>query len=292
MPPRPTLNISLTPDEFRFFHCVACDILFIAPMLADRLDLIYPLNYYSFQQHSAKNIIARIKEWLDQRMFRRLLQKVPSSKIDVLDIGGGTGWLLDILREIDPRIAITQVVDIDAAAEREAHLKGHLFFPGQIEEFRSERAFDLILLLNVIEHVAQPDLVLRHIATMLSTHGRVLIKTPNFRALDARLFRHRSWGGYHCPRHFVLFSRKSLEQVLAGAGLQIEQFYYTQGAPFWAASILELLRRHGLVTVSAERPSVFHPLTPLLQAVAAGFDFARAPFFPLSQMVVVVRRSP
>jgi hypothetical protein len=89
----------------------------------------------------------------------------------------------------------------------------------------------------------------------------------------------------------VLFSRKSLEQAVAGAGLRIEQFYYTQGAPFWAASILELLRRLRLVTVSAERPSFFHPLTPLLLAVAAAFDFARGPFFPLSQMVVVVRRA-
>jgi SAM-dependent methyltransferase len=277
-----------TPDEFRFFHCVACDILFIAPMLADRLDLIYPSNYYSFQQRRAKNIITRVKEWLDQRMFRRLLQKIPGSRINVLDVGGGTGWLLDILRDIDPRIATTQVVDIDAAAEREARIKGHLFFAGRIEEFRSERAFDLVLLLNLIEHVAQPDLVLQHIASMLSPHGRILIKTPNFRALDARLFRHRSWAGYHCPRHFVLFSRKSLEQLLAGAGLRIEEFHYTQGAPFWAASILELLRRLGLVAVSAERPSFFHPLTPLLLAVAAAFDFARGPFFPLSQMVVVV----
>jgi 2-polyprenyl-3-methyl-5-hydroxy-6-metoxy-1,4-benzoquinol methylase len=278
-----------TPDEFRFFHCEACDILFIVPMLADRLDLIYPPNYYSFKETGTKNIVVRIKEWLDSRMFRRLLTDIPGSKIDVLDIGGGTGWLLSILRGLDSRVTTTQVVDIDSAAEQEALAAGHRFFCGRIEDFRSELKFDLILMLNLIEHVARPGTVLQQIAGMLNVDGRILIKTPNFRSLDARLFRHRSWAGYHCPRHFVLFSSHSLEATLEKAGLQVDQFSYTQGAPFWAPSILELMRRRGLVSISAERPSFFHPLTPVLQGAMAAFDFARRPFFPLSQMVVIAR---
>jgi 2-polyprenyl-3-methyl-5-hydroxy-6-metoxy-1,4-benzoquinol methylase len=280
-----------TPDEFRFYHCTACDILFITPMLADRLDLIYPSNYYSFQERAPTGLVARVKQWLDARMFRRLLQAIPGDEVSALDIGGGTGWLLDLLRGIDARVAVTQVVDIDAAAEREACAKGHRFFCGRIEDFASDRPFDVVLMLNLIEHVARPDLVLRHVAKMLGPHGRILIKTPNFRALDARLFRHRSWAGYHCPRHFVLFSQHSLERVLTAAGLEVERLSYTQGAPFWATSILELMRQRGLVSISAERPSFYHPLTPLLQAGAAAFDFARAPFAPLSQMVAVARRS-
>jgi SAM-dependent methyltransferase len=281
----------VTPDEFRFFQCAACDVLFIEPMLVDRLDLIYPSNYYSFQERGSNNVVSRVKEWLDARMFRKLMKGIPGAKVDILDVGGGTGWLVDILRDIDPRVAVTKIVDIDAGAEQEARSKGHSFFCGHIQDFRSEQTFDLILLLNLIEHVARPDLVLRLIANMLSSHGRVLIKTPNFRALDARLFRHRSWAGYHCPRHFVLFSRGSLERLLLHSGLKIEQFSYTQGAPFWTPSILELLRRRGLVSISAERPSFVHPLTPPLQALAAAFDFARGPFFPLSQMVVVATRA-
>jgi 2-polyprenyl-3-methyl-5-hydroxy-6-metoxy-1,4-benzoquinol methylase len=278
-----------TPDEFQFFHCERCDILFIVPMLADRLNLIYPSNYYSFKEDGTKNVVARIKEWLDSRMFHRLLKRIPGSKIDILDIGGGTGRALSALRLLDPRVSATQLIDIDAAAEGEALAKGHDFFCGRIEDFRSERKFHLILMLNLIEHVARPDMVLQKIAGLLHADGRILIKTPNFRALDARLFRHRSWAGYHCPRHFVLFSKHSLERTLEAAGLQIDQFSYTQGAPFWVPSMLELMRRRGLVSISAERPSFFHPLTPVLQGVMAAFDFARRPFSPLSQMVVVAR---
>jgi 2-polyprenyl-3-methyl-5-hydroxy-6-metoxy-1,4-benzoquinol methylase len=221
-----------TTREFQFFHCESCDILFIVPMLADQLELIYPTNYYSFQQNSATNVVARIKEWLDSRMFSRVLRDIPGSTIDVLDIGGGTGWLLSILRGLDSRVSATHVVDIDAAAEPAALANGHNFHCGRIEDFRGEQKFDLVLMLNLIEHVARPDIVLQQVSRMLNPHGRILIKTPNFRALDARLFRHRSWAGYHCPRHFVLFSSRSLGRALDKAGLQIDQFTYTQGAPF------------------------------------------------------------
>lgn len=279
-----------TSDEFKFFHCERCDILFIVPMLVDQLNLIYPPNYYSFKESGDKaNIVARIKEWLDSRMFRRLLKRIPSSKIDVLDIGGGTGRMLSIIRSLDSRVSATQLVDIDAAAKQKALANGHDFFSGRIEDFPSARKFHLILMLNVIEHVARPDLVLQQIGGMLHADGRILIKTPNFRALDARLFRHRSWAGYHCPRHFVLFSKHSLERALQAAGLQIDRFSYTQGAPFWVPSILELMRRRGLVSISAERPSFFHPLTPVLQGLMAAFDFARRPVSALSQMVVIAR---
>jgi len=143
-------------------------------------------------------------------------------------------------------------------------------------------------MLNLIEHVADPVGVLRKARGLLAPGGRIYIKTPNFRALDALLFRHRSWGGYHCPRHFVLFSRKSFAAAAIAADLAIRRFAYTQGAPFWSVSILDILRRCGLAEVSAARPAIYHPAMPLLQAAAALFDFARRPFSRLSQMVVIL----
>ena len=71
------------------------------------------------------------------------------------------------------------------------------------------------------------------------------------------------------------------------------EFSYTQGAPFWAISLLDILRRKGLATVSAARPSIYHPLTPMLQAAAAAFDFGRAAFGGRpSQMVAVLGSAP
>jgi SAM-dependent methyltransferase len=279
-----------TPDQFEYRHCRACDVLFIVPMLVDKLDLIYPGNYYSFDESGKRNLVTRVKEWLDARLLRRILKNIPGDTIRVLDVGGGTGWLLDLVRNLDQRVTFTQIVDLNATARARAESNGHSYFPGRIEDYKSDQPFDLILMLNLIEHLAHPDKVLAHTHSLLSDKGRVLIKTPNFRALDAVLFRHHGWAGYHCPRHFVLFSRASLDRTLNTAGFTVERFRYTQGATFWAASILLMLWRRRIISASAERPYGIHPIAPFLFALAAGFDFARRPLSRLSQMIVVARK--
>ena len=274
--------------------CMECDVLFIDPMLKDHLNVIYPENYYSFTGATKKNWVVAIKEWLDRRSFRALTAGLSGRELTVLDIGGGTGWLVDQLKESDPRFTFSLIVDIDDGAEKHAIAKGHDFFLGKFEDLPvSERRFDLILMLNIIEHVPDPKSVLEKAAALLAPGGKIWVKTPNFDSLDARLFRHRSWGGYHAPRHFVLFNRSSFERLARGAGLTTLDFSYTQGAPFWAISLLDILRRKGLATVSAARPSICHPLTPMLQAAAAAFDFGRAALGGRpSQMVAVLVSAP
>jgi SAM-dependent methyltransferase len=280
-----------TPEQFEYRHCGSCDILFVTPMLADKLDLIYPKNYYSFDEGGEKDFVTRVKERLDARLLRRILRTIPGNTIRVLDVGGGTGWLSSLVRDIDPRVTFTQIVDLDSRAQAQAEDNDHSYFLGRIEDYKSDQPFDLVLMLNLIEHVAHPDEVLTKTQSLLSEKGRVLIKTPNFRALDAVLFRHHGWGGYHCPRHFVLFNRESLDRTLNTAGLAVERFRYTQGAPFWAGSILRMFWRRGIISANAERPYGTHPIAPLLLALTAAFDFARQPFSRLSQMIVVARKA-
>jgi len=184
----------------------------------------------------------------------------------------------------------TQVVDIDPDAKEAAEQAGHRYFLGPIENFETEQSYQMILMLNFIEHVRRPDEILAKARRLLAPGGVLLIKTPNFAALDARLFRHRSWGGYHTPRHFVLFNRNSFARLAAAQGLRVASFSYTQGAPFWTVSVLNELRRAGLATVSRERPSIYHSLVPLLQVMFAGVDFIRRPFGALSQMFFVLAR--
>jgi len=276
-------------ERFRFYHCEACDVLFMSPMLYDRLSEIYPANYYSFKSRAA-GFIQRAKEALDRRMFRAILQKIPAPAPAVLDVGGGTGWLLNSVKTCDAREMSTQIVDIDPGAKEEAENAGHRYFLGPIEEFESETKFDLILMLNLIEHVRRPDEILAKARSLLSTNGLLLIKTPNFLSLDARIFRHRSWGGYHAPRHFVLFNRSSFARVAQARGLEVVSFAYTQGAPFWSISVLNELRLLGLVRASRDQPLTYHHLLPFFQFLFAGLDFMRRPVARLSQMFFILKR--
>jgi 2-polyprenyl-3-methyl-5-hydroxy-6-metoxy-1,4-benzoquinol methylase len=271
-------------DDFTFVRCLDCDILFLDPMPADRLDEIYPANYYSFHVDAERSAAQRIKRFLDERAFAALTRNVKGSSLAALDVGGGSGWLLNDLKRADPRVSRTAVVDIDPRAEDIARAHGHAYHLTTFEKFDTDDQFDIILMLNLIEHVTDPMAVLRKARQLLRPGGRIWIKTPNFDALDARLFRNRSWGGYHTPRHFVLFTKDSLVRHCEAAGFAVAHCSYTQGAPFWTVSVINELRKLGLCSVSAERPSIEHPLTPLFHIGFAAFDFLRMPFSKTSQI--------
>lgn len=278
-----------TEDVFTYNKCSDCDALFIDPVPQDRLSEIYPSNYYSFAAQK-DSFINNVKKWLDANRFRSIFKQIDAPELNVLDIGGGAGWQLNSLREIDSRVKFTQVVDIDPKAEKLARENGHEYFCGIIENFTSEKKFHLILVLNLIEHVADPTAVLKKVGDLLADDGVILLQTPNYESLDERLFRSKSWGGYHCPRHWVLFTKDSFLKTVERAGLSVKNFAYTQGAAFWAVSLLDFLKEKNLVKVNAENPAVYHPLFGILSAISAGFDFVRSPFAKTSQMFVTLKK--
>ena len=275
-------------DAFDYVRCGDCGALSIAEVPRDRLGEIYPDSYYSFAGGTLSPV-ERVKQWLDRRMFRTLLSDIPGEALSALDVGGGTGWLLSQARAVEPRLTRTAVVDLDASAARGAEAAGHAFHLGRIENFASNEKFDLILLLNLIEHVEDPVAVLASMRGLLAPGGRLLVKTPNHDSFDARLFRHKSWGGYHCPRHWVIFTPESFARAATAAGLGIERTALTQGAPFWAVSVLEALSRRGWAKVDRARPMCRHPLFGPLLGLFAAIDILRKPFARTSQMFVELK---
>jgi 2-polyprenyl-3-methyl-5-hydroxy-6-metoxy-1,4-benzoquinol methylase len=278
-------------DRFNYRACSDCEVLFIDPMPLDRLTEIYPANYYSAGAGDEGSLLAKLKLYLDGRIFKNILEDVPGSEIRVLDIGGGNGWILDAIRRLEPRVSETHEVDLDENMRFVAERSGHIFHRARVEDFEPPCRFDLVVMLNLIEHVADPGLVLRNVSNWLTPGGRVLIKTPNVDTLDRRLFQSRNWGGFHCPRHWVLFTRPSLIDLAGRSGLDCEWARYTQGAPQWTNSILGWLADRGMIHLGRNRPMHTHPLHMPLMALCAAFDILRAPFVPTAQMFVLLRKS-
>lgn len=280
------IEYNTSTEVFNYRHCKDCDCLFISDPPVDRLSEIYPDNYYSYDENSM-TLLSRIKEHLDNRTFRKLCNGLGEGPLSALDIGGGTGSALTALRKNDDRFNYSAVVDLDERAEKIAKQKGHEYFRGRFEDQSFERRFDLILLLNLIEHVAEPAVLLDTAERVLNQRGRILIKTPNWRSLDHDLFRHRNWAGFHCPRHWCLWTKDSFESLVSNSGLAVDKMWYTQGAPFWAASILGL----SSFSKSRQKPLVSHMLFPPLAGLFASVDMVRGILQPLSQMYFILRKA-
>jgi 2-polyprenyl-3-methyl-5-hydroxy-6-metoxy-1,4-benzoquinol methylase len=279
-----------TAESFTYWRCTECGSLSIDPCPSDRLAEIYPSTYYSFAPARA-SAVERVKLWLDRCMLRDVLRNVPGTALAALDVGGGTGWMLDQARRCEPRLRRTVVVEMDAQARAAALAAGHEFVACRIEEFTTAERFDLILMLNLVEHVADPVSVLAAAGCWLTPHGRILVKTPNPDSLDARLFRSSYWGGLHCPRHWALLTPAGMRLAARRAGLTVGRMQLTQGGAFWTWSVLAALARRGVVRVERERPMWRHPLAPPLLAAFAALDLLRRPFMSTSQMFVELSRT-
>lgn len=256
------------------------------------MDEIYPPTYYSFASGGEllaprRNLVTRAKDALDRRQFRRVLDMAAAgAEPRVLDVGGGTGEIAASLVAASGGAARATVVDIDERSIEAAQARGLDAFCGRFEDFEPGERFDVVLMLNLLEHVADPMAVLRKGRDVLRPGGVLWLQTPNFRSLDARLFRNRNWAGLHCPRHWVVFSRQGLERALGQAGFGGLQLEHTQGGAFWAASLLGLRRSK---SSGAGKPLVASPAFLPLAAAGAAFDLATRPLRPTSQVVAIAR---
>lgn len=98
-----------------------------------------------------------------------------------LDIGCGAGLASEPLARLG-----AQMTAIDAAAENIAVARTHAAAMGLAIDYRhggvedlDEPPFDLIVSLEVIEHVTDPALFLGHIARLLKPDGLLILSTPN-----------------------------------------------------------------------------------------------------------------
>jgi hypothetical protein len=66
--------------------------LFLDDPPIDQLTKIYPANYYSYEpSRQLTSLTERIKSYLDTRMFRKLLRKIPGESLRVTACGRRVG---------------------------------------------------------------------------------------------------------------------------------------------------------------------------------------------------------
>lgn len=149
--------------------------------------------------------IAELKKWGASKR---------AAQIAVLDVGPGSCVMGSWLREngVDNIYA----VEID----QEAKILANTIYKEVSDDVQSyqNKQFDLILLLDVIEHMTAPAEFLRRIDSMLKPGGQILISVPNIAHWSVRLsllfgsFEYKDRGILD-KTHYHFFTRKSLHAM-------------------------------------------------------------------------------
>ena len=135
-----------------------------------------------------------------------------------LDIGCGAGTLLQAVVNGGWEAIGTEVAPAAVDALRTAGFEALLAETGELD--LPPESFDVVSMVEVIEHVPSPDGLLADAARLLRPGGALYLTTPHGRGLSPRVLRAR-WSLVTPPDHLQLFSLAGLRAALARAGLTV-----------------------------------------------------------------------
>lgn len=251
-------------------RCTGCGVVYLDPRPAPAaLPTIYPDDYYAYDFSAAMNPLVRaVKDRVDAAkvgLYRRL---VPGPG-RILDVGCGDGRILDMLARHGRSDWDLWGVEFGERAVAEARRKGYTVVAGRFEDVALEPAsFDLMIMNQLIEHVADPRAMIAKARAALRPGGHLVIETPNLDSLDARLFRRRYWGGYHFPRHFTLFDARTLAATVRAGGLEPVERRPLVCPQFWILSLHHVALERGWPAwvvrfLSYKNPLLLAPVTAI-----------------------------
>jgi 2-polyprenyl-3-methyl-5-hydroxy-6-metoxy-1,4-benzoquinol methylase len=146
-----------------------------------------------------------------------------------LDVGCGEGALGEALKQAGAArvagIEMTPDAALRARDRLDTLVEGDIT---QVELPFADGEFDYIVFADVLEHLPQPEAVLRRMLRYLRPDGRVVISVPNMRfyLVLLRLMVDR-WAytdsGVRDRTHLRIFTRRSLVRMLADEGLTVER---------------------------------------------------------------------
>lgn len=228
-----------SPDTFTAVGCQKCGLVYLDPRpdLAE-FSRIYPSNYHAFEFSEQEfGLVYKIRRRLEAGRLLKWCRGLPADA-RIIDIGCGDGFHLELLRDFGEKGWTLEGVDADERAASMAKDKGLTVHCGILSDLDLKPAsYDLAILIQTVEHVAEPATLLREIRSILRPGGRLCIVTDNTDSLDFSFSKARHWGGYHFPRHWNLFSPKTLRQLAKKTEMDVETLA-TQVSPVnWVYSI-------------------------------------------------------
>lgn len=161
----------------------------------------------------------------DQSTSHGVMIGLVGSGKDVLDVGCATGYLAEQLRQ---RGNTVSGIEMDPHAAQLARQHADPVIVGDLEDPEifssfSDSSFDVLVFGDVLEHLKDPNGVLRRARRILRPAGSIVISVPNIAHGDVRLsllqgrFDYQRLGLLD-DTHLRFFTRKSLRAMLRSTG--------------------------------------------------------------------------
>ena len=221
---------------FTIYHCSSCDTSFAWPHVINNniYDNIYSqanivpgynrYTLYANEITSQKNPL----DYLANKeavyfSIKEILENGVGRGARILEVGAGLGYLTYAIRRQGFNIV---GLDISCDAVEQAKIRfGDYYICGDVYEFGkyNEERFDVIILTEVIEHIADPTGFCDALLKLLKSDGQLVITTPN----KSSFFFEEIWETELPPVHLTWFSEISFKSIAKQKNLSLSFFNFS-----------------------------------------------------------------
>jgi len=183
-------------------------------------------DYGNLQKHLNPNPVQR---YLLRRFHRQIASLLKATGAErILDAGCGEGFVVSYLLQGNDGLTITGIdCSLEAIEMARQMVPGGLFDLGDLREMPyGDDSFDLVMCLEVLEHLPDPHRGLRELRRVTSAHCLVSVPhEPFFRATNFLRGKHvPAWG--RDPEHLQHWTARQFRH-LVGQYFEIERFVYS-----------------------------------------------------------------
>ena len=156
-------------------------------MLHPKFDPNWPDDWKSSSAYDLEEVFGQVRYYGYVYAYARrlratmdMVRRVAPPAGTILDVAAAQGNFSLQLAELGYRVTWNDLRAGLADYVRLKHERGEIqFAPGNVFDLGYEGAFDVLLITEIIEHVAHPDDFLRKIGQLVKPGGHVIMTTPN-----------------------------------------------------------------------------------------------------------------
>ncbi len=188
-------------------------------------------------------------------------QILPYLGKEVLEVGCGNGNFTALLAQKCPRVMAVDLNEeyVKAAKSRLKKHPGVEVLVADATEIQWERSFDLVIMLDVLEHIEDDVQMLRQLKDCLKPGGKLVVKVPALEWLYSPMDK--------AIGHYRRYNKKTLNQTFRKADFSTPLIWYFNlvGILGWWLNGKVL----GCTTPPSEQVGFFNKIVPLLSTIEA-----------------------